>query len=46
MARDILCIPINTIALESTFSCSGHISNRFRSFIKFENAEALPCLKD
>ena len=46
MARDILCIPISTVALESTFSCSDHIINRFRSSIKSENAEALLCLRD
>ena len=46
MARDILCIPISTVASESAFSCSGHIIDRFRSTIKSDNAEALLCLRD
>ena len=46
MARDILCISISTVASESAFSCSGHIINRFRSFIKSQNTEALLCLRD
>lgn len=46
MARDILCVPITTVASESAFSCSGHIITRFRSSIKTDNAEALLCLRD
>ena len=46
MACDIFCISISTVASESAFSCSGHIINRFRSSIKFENAKALLCLRD
>ena len=29
MARDILCIPISTVASESAFSSSGHIIDCF-----------------
>ena len=46
MARDILSIPISTVALESAFSIGGRILNEHRSSLKPETAEALTCTKD
>ena len=43
MVPKILCI---SIASKSTFSHSDHIIDRFRNFIKFENAKALFYLKN
>ena len=41
MARDILSIPITTVASESCFSMGGRIITKWRAFLKLENAKAL-----
>ncbi|KAI0511029.1 hypothetical protein KFK09_011647 [Dendrobium nobile] len=46
MARDVLCIPITTVASESAFSNSGRILDQYRSSLKPDIVEALVCAKD
>ncbi|KAI0530657.1 hypothetical protein KFK09_000204 [Dendrobium nobile] len=46
MARDVLCIPISTVASESSFNYSGRILDQYRSFLKHDIVEALVCSKD
>jgi hypothetical protein len=46
MARDVLAIPISTVASESAFSTSGRILDDFRSSLTPFMVEALICTQD
>ncbi|KAF5451908.1 hypothetical protein F2P56_026964 [Juglans regia] len=46
MARDILSVPVSTVASESTFSVGGRIIDQFRSALKADIVEALVCTRD
>jgi len=46
MARDILSIPISTIASESTFNVGGRVTNQYKSLLKPDIVEALICTRD
>ena len=46
MARDVLAIPISTVASESAFSTSGRILDDFRSTLTPFMLEALVCAQD
>ncbi|XP_050225706.2 zinc finger BED domain-containing protein RICESLEEPER 2-like [Mercurialis annua] len=46
MARDILAVPISTVASESAFSTSGRVLDCFRSSLTPKLVEALVCTQD
>jgi len=46
MARDVMSVPISTVASESAFSVSGRVLDQYRSALKPENVEALVCARD
>ncbi|KAJ6791106.1 zinc finger BED domain-containing protein RICESLEEPER 2-like [Iris pallida] len=46
MARDILYIPISSVASESAFSAGGRVLDQFRSSLKSETVEDLICSGD
>ncbi|XP_019153680.1 PREDICTED: zinc finger BED domain-containing protein RICESLEEPER 2-like [Ipomoea nil] len=46
IARDILAIPISTVASESAFSTSGRVLDPFRSSLTPKIVEALVCTQD
>lgn len=46
MVRDILAVPISTVASESTFSIGGRTLSPVRSCLNDESVEALICTQD
>ncbi|KAL9663781.1 hypothetical protein QQ045_019172 [Rhodiola kirilowii] len=46
MARDVLAIPVSTVASESCFSTSGRVFDIFRSSLSPRMAEALICAQN
>ncbi|CAN1749920.1 Putative AC transposase [Linum perenne] len=46
MARDILAIPISTVASESAFSTGGRMLNDFRTSLSLQVVEAVICCED
>ena len=46
LARDVLVVPISTVASESTFSTSGRVLDNFRSSLTPKIVEALVCTQD
>ena len=46
MARDVLAIPVSTVASESAFSTGGRVLDSFRTSLTPKMVEALICAQD
>ncbi|KAL4579496.1 hypothetical protein LXL04_015645 [Taraxacum kok-saghyz] len=46
LARNVLAMPISTVASESAFSTGGRVIDKYRSSLNPETAEALICAQD
>lgn len=46
MARDLMAVPVSTVASESAFSAGGRVLDRFRSSLTPRTVEALICTQD
>ena len=46
MARDVLVVPISTLASESAFNTSGHVLDPFRSSLTPKIVQVLICTQD
>ena len=46
LARDLLAIPISTVASESTFSLAKKVINPWRGSLSKKTIQALVCLED
>ncbi|KMT11109.1 hypothetical protein BVRB_5g111910 [Beta vulgaris subsp. vulgaris] len=46
MAKDILAVPVSTVASESAFSTGGRVLDSYRSSLKPSTVEAIICLRD
>ncbi|XP_072054757.1 zinc finger BED domain-containing protein RICESLEEPER 3-like [Arachis hypogaea] len=46
IARDVLAMPVSTVASESAFSTGGRVLNNYRSFLTLMTAEALICTQN
>ena len=46
MARDILAIPVSTVASESAFSTSGRVITPHRTRLTHDTLEALMCAQN
>lgn len=46
MARDVLAVPISTVASEAAFSTGGRVLDSFRSSLTPRMAQALVCGQD
>ena len=46
LVRDVLAVPISTVASEATFSTSGRVLSSVRNSLNNESIEALICAQD
>ena len=46
MARDVLAVPVATVASEAAFSIGGRVLDAFRSSLTPKIVEALICTQD